>query len=219
MMLDFERILPSIPFILQGTFVTLEYAGFSIFFGFILGFLLTLMKLSSIKPFKWFAGAYTSVFRGTPLLVQLYLIYQGVPELTGYRITAFEAGILTFSLNSGAYVSEIIRGGVMAIDKGQLEAALSLGVSYPLAMRDIVFPQAIKNILPSLVNETIDMLKESALVSVIGEMDLLRRANIVAANTYLFFEPLLVAGAMYYILVMILTWFAKHLEIRLRRSD
>lgn len=219
MMLDFERILPSIPFILQGTFVTLEYAGLSIFFGFILGFLLTLMKLSSIKPLKWFAGAYTSVFRGTPLLVQLYLIYQGVPELTGYRITAFEAGILTFSLNSGAYVSEIIRGGVMAIDKGQLEAALSLGVSYPLAMRDIVFPQAIKNILPSLVNETIDMLKESALVSVIGEMDLLRRANIVAANTYLFFEPLLVAGAMYYILVMILTWFAKHLEIRLRRSD
>jgi His/Glu/Gln/Arg/opine family amino acid ABC transporter permease subunit len=219
MTLDFERIAPSIPFILQGALVTLEYAGLSIFFGFFLGLLLTLMKLSGIKAVNWFADAYTSVFRGTPLLVQLYLIYQGVPELTGYNITAFEAGILTFSLNSGAYVSEIIRAGVMAVDKGQMEAALSLGVSYPLAMKDIIFPQAIKNILPALVNETINMLKESALVSVIGESDLLRRANIVAAEKYLYFEPLLIAGAMYYVLVLILSWVAKHLEIRLARSD
>jgi His/Glu/Gln/Arg/opine family amino acid ABC transporter permease subunit len=219
MTLDFARIVPSIPFILQGALITLEYAGLSIFFGFFLGLLLTLMKLSGIKAVKWIAEAYTSVFRGTPLLVQLYLIYQGIPEITGYNITAFEAGIITFSLNSGAYVSEIIRAGVMAVDKGQMEAALSLGVSYYLTMRDIIFPQAIKNILPALVNETINMLKESALVSVIGEGDLLRRANIVAAEKYLYFEPLLVAGAMYYILVLILSWVAKHLEIRLARSD
>jgi len=219
MMLDLERIIPSIPYILKGTFITLEYAGFSLFFGFIMGLILTLMKLSSLKMLKGFADIYTSVFRGTPLLVQLYLFYQGIPELTGYRISAFEAGILTFSLNSGAYVSEIIRGGVKGIDKGQLEAALSLGVSYPQALKDIIFPQAIKNILPALVNESIDMLKESALISVFGESDLLRRANIVAAEKYLFFEPLLVAGAMYYLLVMILSWFAKRLEVRLARSD
>ncbi|MBL0942013.1 MAG: amino acid ABC transporter permease [Alphaproteobacteria bacterium] len=219
MTLDFGRIVPSIPFILQGALVTLKYAGLSIFFGFFLGLLLTLMKLSGLKAMKWFADAYTSVFRGTPLLVQLYLIYQGIPELTGYSITAFEAGILTFSLNSGAYVSEIIRAGVQAVDKGQMEAALSLGVSYPLAMKDIIFPQAVKNILPALVNETINMLKESALISVIGESDLLRRANIIAAEKYLYFEPLLIAGAMYYVLVLILSWIAKHLEIRLARSD
>jgi ABC-type amino acid transport system permease subunit len=134
-------------------------------------------------------------------------------------MTAFEAGVLAFSLNSGAYVSEHIRAGILSVDRGQFEAAASLGISYFSTMKDIILPQAIKNILPSLVNESIDLLKESALVSTIGEMDLLRRANVVAAEKYIYFEPLLMVAAVYYVMVMVLSHFAKVLEIRLRRSD
>lgn len=219
MTLDFIEILPSVPFILQGALVTIQYTVLSVFFGFILGAILTLMKLASWRVLKGFAISYTSLFRGTPLLVQLTLIYYALPHLIGYKITAFEAGVLTFSLNSGAYVSEIIRGGVLSVDRGQMEAALSLGLSYPLIMKDIILPQAIKNILPSLINETINLLKESALVSVIGESDLLRRATLVAAEKYTYFEPLLIAAAMYYVLVMALTGVANYLERRLALSD
>ncbi len=219
MNLDFAQVVPALPFILQGALVTLQYTSVSILFGFIFGVLLTLCKLSGILWLRWFANFYTSIFRGTPLLVQLSLIYFATPQLTGYRISAFEAGILTLSLNSAAYISEIIRAGVQAVDKGQMEAALSLGISYPLIMKDIIFPQAIKNILPALVNEAIDLLKESALVSVIGGMDLLRRANIVSAEKFIYFEPLLVVSLIYYILVMGLTGIAKWLEFRMRYSD
>ncbi len=219
MTLDFVQILPSIPFILKGALVTLQYTSVSIVLGLALGIFIALGKLSSLRTIRWTAATYTSIFRGTPLLVQLSLIYFATPQLTGYRISAFEAGVLAFSLNSAAYVSEIIRAGVLSVDRGQMEAALSLGIKYPLIMKDIILPQAIKNILPALVNEVIDLLKESALISVIGEADLLRRANIVAAEKYIYFEPLLVAAVMYYILVMILTGSAKLLEKRLQRND
>jgi His/Glu/Gln/Arg/opine family amino acid ABC transporter permease subunit len=218
-MLDFAAIEPSIPFILGGILVTLKYTIISIFFALILGTLLAIAKITSFPVVSLFARAYTSVFRGTPLLIQLMLIYYSTPELTGYKITVFESGILAFSLNSTAYVSEIIRAGIKAVDKGQLEAALSLGIKYPQAMKDIILPQAIKNILPALVNEVIDLLKESSLISVLGEADLLRRANIVAAEKYLFFEPLIVAAFLYYLMVMVLTGCARLLEKRMQRSD
>ncbi|MBT4879638.1 MAG: amino acid ABC transporter permease [Alphaproteobacteria bacterium] len=219
MKLDFGLVLPSLPFLAQGILVTLQYTIISITFGFILGIILAFMKVSHVRGFQWFANAYTSIFRGTPLLVQLTLFYFAIPQLTGYRISAFEAGVLTFSLNSGAYVSEIIRAGIKAVNKGQLEAALSLGIPYPTAMRDIILPQAIKNILPALINEMIDLLKESTLISVIGEADLLRRANIIAAEKYVYFEPLIMVGLIYYVMVMALSWTAKRFERRLQRSD
>jgi len=218
MILDFERILPSIPYILQGIQVTLAYTSVSLFFGFIWGALLALCKVSHLSFLKWFAIFYTSIFRGTPLLLQLTLIYYATPQLVGYNISAWEAGILAFTLNSAAYLSEHFRAGIEAVDKGQTEAALSLGIPYFLMMKDIILPQAIRNILPSLVNESIDLLKESALVSVIGGADILRRATIVANEKYIFFEPLLVAGALYYILVMILTYMAHLVEKRLKPS-
>lgn len=219
MNLDFTQIVPSIPFILQGIWVTLQFTVLSALFGFIWGTVLALFKISNFKPLKWFAVAYTSVFRGTPLILQLFLIYHGTPQLFDYKITALEAGVLTFALNSGAYISETIRAGIQAVDRGQLEAAMSLGVPYRRMMWDIVLPQALKNILPALVNESIALLKESALVSVIGAADLLRRATIVQANTYKAFEPLIVVGVIYYVMVMILTGFARLLERRLRRSE
>ncbi len=216
--LDFERIWPSIPYILEGVPVTLAYTSVSLCFGFVWGVLLSLCKVSHATFLKKFANFYTSIFRGTPLLLQLMLIYHATPQLTGYTISIWEAGILTFTLNSGAYISEIIRSGINSIDKGQTEAALSLGVSYSLMMKDIIFPQAIRNILPSLVNEAIDLLKESAIVSVIGGADILRRANIVASEKYLYFEPLLVAGFLYYVLVMILAFSAQLLEKKLKTT-
>lgn len=218
-MLNFSEFVTSMPFIAGGALVTLQYTLLSVFFGLILGTLLAVSKTSSIKIVSWLASGYTSIFRGTPLLVQLILVYHATPELTGYKISAFEAGILAFSLNSAAYVSEIIRAGIQAVDKGQLEAALSLGIKYRLAMRDIILPQAIKNILPALVNEVINLLKESSLISVLGEADLLRRANIVSAEKYIYFEPLILAGVFYYLMVMVLAWFANLLEKRMQKSD
>lgn len=219
MVLDFERIWPSIPYILEGIPVTLAYTGASLCFGFLWGILLTLCKVGHIRPLKWFADFYTSIFRGTPLLLQLGLIFNATATFQpDIYIAIWEAGILTFTLNSGAYISEIIRAGIEAVDKGQKEAALSLGISYPLIMKDIILPQAIRNILPSLVNESIDLLKESALISTIGGTDILRRANVVTSATYLYFEPLIVAGALYYILVMILTRAARLLEKKLKTS-
>jgi polar amino acid transport system substrate-binding protein len=217
--LDFKRIFPDIPFILAGIPVTLLFTLLSVFLGLIWATVLSLFKISGLKPLQWFANAYTSVFRGTPLLLQLSLIYYATPQLLGYDIPALQAGVATFTLNSGAYMSETIRAGIQAVDKGQGEAAKSLGVPYWLMMWDVILPQALKNILPALVNETVSLLKDSSLVSTIGVVEILRSAQIVGANKYIYFEPLLFAGLIYYILVMGLTYVASILERRLRRSD
>jgi His/Glu/Gln/Arg/opine family amino acid ABC transporter permease subunit len=217
--LSFTKIAPSIPFILAGILVTLQFTLISTFFGFIWGIILALCKISPIKPLLYFANGYTSIFRGTPLLLQIALIYYATPQLTGYDIPALLAGVITFTLNSGAYVSETIRGGILAVDKGQMEASLSLGIAYLPMMKDIILPQAVKNILPALVNESIGLLKDSSLVSTIGVVDVLRRAQIVGAEKYIYFEPLLLAGMIYYLMVMGLTWAGSQLEVRLHRSS
>jgi His/Glu/Gln/Arg/opine family amino acid ABC transporter permease subunit len=217
--LAFESVMPSLSFLLQGAVVTLKFTVTSLFFGIVLGAILALLKLSRIKTFTVFAAVYTSVFRGTPLILQLTLVYFAIPQLIGYKITAFEAGVIAFSFNSGAYISEIIRAGITSVDRGQFEAAIALGVGYKIRMHRIIIPQAFKKILPALVNEMVDLLKESALVSVIGEMDLMRRANIVAAEKYVYFEPLIIVAAVYYVMVVAMTSLAKYVEVRMRRSD
>ncbi|MFD2615480.1 amino acid ABC transporter permease [Paenibacillus gansuensis] len=219
MNLDFSKIVEYIPFMLKGTLFTLQFTFFSVLVGFVLGLILTLFKISKILPLRWFAIAYTSVFRGTPLLLQLTLIYFATPQLLGIEISALAAGVITFGMNSAAYLSETMRGGILAVDKGQDEAASSLGIPYATRMRYIILPQALRNILPSIVNEVIALLKDSTLVSVIGVMDLLWRSKTVANKIFIYFEPLLFAGLIYYLLVMALTSLAKLLERRLRRSD
>jgi His/Glu/Gln/Arg/opine family amino acid ABC transporter permease subunit len=219
MILHFDAIIPSLPFLVEGTVVTLKYTLLSLFFGSLLGMTFALLKISACAPLRGVADLYTSLFRGTPLLVQLSLVYFATPQLVGYDISAFQAGLIAFSLNSGAYVSEIIRAGIQAVDRGQWEAAHSLGLPHRLMMRDIIMPQALKNILPALVNEAVNLLKESALVSVIGEMDLLRRANIVSAEKYVYFEPLMVVAAIYYVLVLVMSQGASVLERHLKKSD
>ncbi len=219
MNLDFSQIQGDLDFIALGILVTLQFTLLSIVFGFTWGMVLALVKISKVQVLTFLATAYTSVFRGTPLILQLTLCYFAIPQLTGYDISPLQAGVITFSLNSGAYTSETIRGGILAVDRGQWDAASALGVSYRKMMLDIIFPQALKNILPALVNESIALLKDSALVSVIGVTDVLRRAQIIASEKFIYFEPLLFAGLIYYVLVMSLTWGAQRLETRLRKSD
>ncbi|NBC68308.1 ABC transporter permease subunit [Paenibacillus sacheonensis] len=217
--IDFSTLNGYTSYILRGVFVTLLFTIVSALLGFIWGTVLSLFKLSTVKPLVWFATVYTSVFRGTPLLLQLVLIYYATPQLTGYDIPPLMAAGLAFGLNSAAYLSETIRGGIMAVDRGQREAAMALGIPYRTMMISIIFPQAVKNILPALVNECVALIKESSLVSVIGVTDLLRRASVVQAANYRALEPLLFVGAIYYVLVLILTSLARLLERRLRRSD
>lgn len=146
------------------------------------------------------------------------IIYFGVPQIIGYEIPAFLAAVLAFSLNSGAYMSEVIRAGIQAVDKGQTEAAMALGVPYGKMMK-YYFPSSIKNILPALVNEFATLTKESAVVTVIGATDLMRRAYIVGGETFKYLEPLLFVGLIYYMLVIILTLVGKAIEGRMKKSD
>lgn len=219
MNLDFSQIVPYIPFMLEGIWVTLKFVFFAIILGAILGTILALFKIGSIKPLRWFADAYTSIFRGTPLILQLMIIYYSIPQLTGYDISPFLSAILAFGLNSSAYISEIIRAGIQAVDKGQMEAAQALGIPYRAMMKDIILPQALKNILPALMNEFITLTKESAIVSTIGYLDLMRRAQVVGSDLFRNFEPLLFVGLIYWCLVMGLTVLGRLFERRLKQSD
>jgi polar amino acid transport system permease protein len=210
----FEQLLDlsSVYFIMQGMAVTLKYSIVSVLLGLIIGTLLAIFKVSKSHALRLFANFYTSVFRGTPLLIQLSIIYFGLPGLIGVKLGVFAAGTIAFSLNSGAYVSEIIRAGINAVDKGQIEAAKVLGIPERLMFKDIILPQAIRNILPSLVNELINLIKESAIISMIGEMDLMQRARVVSQEHYTYFTPLLIAGLCYYVMVIIISNLAKILE-------
>ena len=212
---DLVAFLPHLYFILKGVTVTLKYSVISVCFGLIIGTILAFLKVIDLKILRLAAHAYTSIFRGTPLLIQLTIIYFGLPGLIDLKLSVFSAGVIAFSLNSGAYVSEIIRAGIESVDKGQVEAAKALGISPILRMKDIILPQAFRSILPALVNELINLVKESCLISVIGEMDLMRRAQVVSAETYTFFTPMLTAAAAYYLMVLIISSFALLLEKRL----
>jgi polar amino acid transport system permease protein len=216
----FKQIAPSIPYIINGVWVSLGIALGASILGFVGGILLSLCKIGKVRVLNAFARAYTSVFRGTPLILQLAIAYFGIPQLFQMGdVNAFTCAILTFGLNSAAYMSEIIRSGINAVDKGQFEASEALGVPYWLAMKDIILPQAIKNILPAMMNEFITLTKDSAIVSTITVTDMMRRSQIVAAQYYLYFPPMLVSLIMYYIIVLLLTYLGGRLERRMRRSD
>lgn len=198
-------------FFLEGTKNTLIIAFFTVLLGTILGVLMAMAKLSGFKPLKWLATAYIEFFRGTPLLVQLMFIFYGLPMI-GVKFPdvsfipdfqRFAAGIVAMSLNSCAYVAEIIRSGIQAVDGGQMEAARSLGFTRGQAMRMVVLPQAVKNILPALGNEFVTIIKESSIVSVIGIADLMYRTNGVKAKNYKTLECLFIAAMIYFIMTFI----------------
>ena len=198
-------------FFAQGVVNTLIIAAFTVFFGTIFGTLMSSMRMSKILPLKWLAVAYIEFIRGTPLMVQLMFIFYGLPMI-GVKIpdiswipnfSRFAAGIVAMSMNSCAYVAEIIRSGIQAVDGGQMEAARSVGFSSGEAMRLVVLPQAIRNILPALGNEFVTVIKESSIVSVIGIADLMFRTNDVIAVTYKNLECLAVAALCYFVLTFV----------------
>ncbi|ASX28139.1 glutamine ABC transporter permease [Rickettsia sp. MEAM1 (Bemisia tabaci)] len=209
------KFSPKILFIVEGTLVTLKYSVIAVIFGLVIGVLLALCKVNKNRALRLFADFYTSIFRGTPLLIQLSIIYFASPYLIGIKFTVFMAGAISFSLNSGAYVSEVIRAGINAVDKGQFDAAEALAIPQFLIMKDIILPQAIKNIFPSLTNELINLIKESAIISMFGEMDLMKRAQIVSLETYNYFFPMIVAACCYYILVLLISFIARIIEKKL----
>lgn len=219
MNLDFSSVWTYWPFLVQGLSLTLQMTGVCAIVGLLLGVLLSLMKISNLRPLQLVAQFYTSIFRGTPLMVQLCIVHFGLPQLTGITTTTFQSGVIAFSLNSAAYISEIFRGGIQAVDKGQYEAAQSLGIGYRFMMKDIIIPQAVRHVLPSLVNEIIALLKESSILSYIGAMELIRAADQITVLTYKFFEPYLVVALIYYLLVMILSFIGRRIERWANKSD
>ena len=204
---------------IKGTEITIVLAFFAVLFGTLLGLALTLLRRSKIKPISYIATAYVEFVRGTPLLVQIYIIYIGLPKLIGIDMPDMTVGAVALALNSGAYISEIIRAGIEAVDKGQMEAARSLGMSQRLAMFEIIIPQAFKNILPALGNEFVSIIKESSMVSVIGVAELMYNAGIVRGNTALGLEPVVVAAVIYFVLTFTMTRALGYVERRMKASD
>lgn len=215
---SFKSIGPDIPYIVAGVGITLLYAICSVLLGFCGGLVLALMKRSHSRLLRLLPAAYISIFRGTPLLLQLFLVYFSLPQLLGCDISPFAAGLIAFSFNSAAYVAEILRAGMESVPGGQLEVAAVMGLSRWKILRHILLPQALRNVLPALVNEVIALIKESALISTIGEADLLRRANVVASQYYVYLPPLLIAALCYYILVTMVSQVANRLERKLSCS-
>ena len=198
-------------FFLEGVKNTLIIAALSVLLGAIFGTLMAIMRMCKIKPLRWIAAAYIEFVRGTPLMVQLMFIFYGLP-MAGItfpdvswipNFSRFMAGIIAMSMNSCAYVAEVIRSGIQAVDDGQMEAARSIGYKYGEAMRLVILPQAIKNILPALGNEFVTVIKESSIVSVIGIADLMFRTNDVIAVTYRSLPCLAIAACIYFILTFL----------------
>lgn len=217
--LDFTVMEPYIPILLEGVKWTIYLTLAAVGIGIILGLIAALMKMSHIKILHFIGVTYIEIIRGTPMLVQIFLIYFGLPQLFGFNIPAFIAAVSALGINSGAYVAEIIRAGIQAVDRGQTEAANSLGMDNLMTMRYIIIPQAIKNILPALVNEFITLIKESSIVSVIGLEELTRKSDIIRSITYRSFEPLITIALMYFIMTFTLSKVMGLIEGRLRKSD
>lgn len=221
--MDFGFVTDYSQYFINGTISTIVIAILTVILGVIIGTILALMKISKNSLLKFIASAYIEFIRGTPLLVQISLVYFSVsfPKfiLFGIEMNRFIPGVIAMAINSGAYVAEIIRAGILAVDKGQMEAARSIGFTSGQSMRYIILPQAIRNILPALGNEFVVVIKESSVLSVIGIVELMRSADIVKAAIYQPFAPLIVVAIIYFILTFTLTRVLGFAERRMRISD
>lgn len=212
--MDFELIQRALPILLMGAGVTIEITAFSVAIGFFIGLFVGIARISQFKILQIMAAVYADCIRGTPLLVQIFLIYFALPMAIGQRVEPFIAAVAACGINSGAYVSEIFRAGIQAIDVGQMEAGRSLGLTWWQTMRFIILPQAFKNILPPLGNEFIAMLKDSSLVSVIGFEELTRRGQLIIAQTYGSFEIWMTVAVLYLVMTMAISRIVAFLEKR-----
>jgi polar amino acid transport system permease protein len=203
--------------LLTGLLLTLEISVLSIVLGIIIGLITGLARLSSSPAPKWLAIGYIELIRGTPLLVQIYIFYFFVGQV--FRLSSFMAGVLALSFFAGAYIAEIIRAGIQSIHRGQMEAARSLGMNYPQAMRYIILPQAFKRILPPLAGQFISLIKDSSLVGVIALVELTRAGREIGTSTFNYFEVFFTVAALYLILTFSLSMVVQYLERRFAASD
>jgi polar amino acid transport system permease protein len=204
------KIGDSFFFIGQGLFLTLGLLVGGLCIGLTLGTLLSLAR--RMNRASWWVDRWVSVLRGTPLILQLSFIYFAVPGMMGIKINVFAAGIFTFGCNSSAYIAEILKSGIEALPKGQFEAAKSLEIPFYFMWKDIILPQVFRQVLPSLMNETISLLKETALIGTIGGMDIMRMAQILGAEQFTYFLPLCLAGVYYYGLVFLFEKIGEKIE-------
>ena len=204
MSFNWGLIADNLPLLLQGALVTVEITAMSVGCGFFIGLLVSLANLSKFRLVRLLAKCYVDIIRGTPLLVQIFLIYFALPMITGQRIDPYIAAVTACSINSGAYVSEIFRAGIQSIDKGQMEAGRSLGLTWGQTMRYII--------MPPLGNEFIAMLKDSSLVSVIGFEELTRRGQLIIAKTYASFEIWGTVAVIYLIMTVTISQLVGYLE-------
>jgi len=215
-------------FFISGAKNTVILAALTVLLGVMLGTVLALMRLSKFRVLKFISAAYIEFIRGTPVMVQIFIVFYGLPQLgiefpevpaLGQGFPRFMAGVIALSINSAAYVAEIIRAGIQAVDVGQMEAARSLGLTHRMAMTYIILPQAVRNILPALGNEFVTVIKESSIVSVIGISELMYNADTVRGNTFLPFEPLIVAAVIYFIMTFTTSKLLGYAERRMRTGD
>lgn len=215
----FERLLAQAPLFIQGLKNTVLLSILGVLLGILLGTLITFLRLSKNKGLRGFAISYVELIRCTPLMIQVFIVYFGFTAGLKIKITPFNAGVIALTINSAAYVSEIMRSGIESIDKGQFEAARSLGMNYAKTMRYIILPQAVKNILPALCNEFVAVIKETSTLTVIGVHETMFNTNRVKAATYMPIAPLIVAFFIYFVLTFTLSRAVSALERRMKVSD
>ncbi|GAW93151.1 amino acid ABC transporter permease [Calderihabitans maritimus] len=208
-----------LPILFEGAKMTVGLTVISITIGSIIGLFVSLARLSKFKLLSKLAGAYVDFFRGTPLLVQIMLIHYGLPQLLGYTPVKLVSGIVALSINSGAYVAEIFRAGIQSIDRGQMEAARSLGMTYGQAMRYVILPQAFKVCIPPLGNEFIALLKDSSLVMVIGLHELMTKGKLIVGRRPRPFEVYITIAFIYLLMTMSISYLVSWAERRLRTGD
>lgn len=212
-----ELIIKYWPLFLEGVTTTVLLSFFSVIVGVGCGTLMALARLSTNKFLSKAAKVYIDIIRGTPLLVQLYLVYFGLA--TVLDLNDFVSGVIAVSVNTTAYIAEIIRSGIQSVDKGQMEAARSMGMPKRMAMRQIILPQAMKNILPAIGNEFATLIKETSIVSLIGIHDLMYSSDTVRGATFTVFIPLLMTAFLYFVMTTTIAFFMDKLERKLQASD
>ena len=219
MTFDMNLVVNSFPLLLIGAGVTIQITVLSTAIGFVIGLIVGVARISNLRVLRMLAEVYVEFFRGTPLLVQIFLFYFALPVITGQRIDPFIAAISACGINSGAYVAEIFRAGIQSVDDGQMEAGRSLGMTWLQTMRYIIVPQAFKRVIPPRGNEFIAMLKDSSLVSVIGFEELTRRGQLIIAKTYGSFEIWMSVAVIYLVMTLTISRFVAYLERRYRVHD
>lgn len=228
--MDYARtVKEATPLLLEGLKMTVAISVLSLLLGLIIGLIVCLMNMSKgkIRIFKrnfsilrFIGNFYIWIIRGTPMMVQAFIVYFGIPQVIqvfvpGFRMSAFAAGVITLSCNAGAYLSEIFRGGIQAVNKGQLEAARSLGLSQSRAMIKVILPQAFKIAIPSMVNQFIITIKDTSILSAIGLAEIVNKAKVYVGSSYQFFATYTLVAIYYLVIISVLMIISKHLEKRM----